>query len=64
MNLSPSLVSWKPKGPRSEGGRNVRLVHIGLAGVDEGLDMALVFRLGIEGRAGVGPDLTASEREC
>ena len=39
------------------GGEGVRLVHVGLARVDEGLDMAAVFGRRSECRAGFRPCL-------
>lgn len=41
---------------------DVRLVHVGLAGLDQRLDMTPVLRLGVERRAGIRPDLTAFGR--
>lgn len=40
---------------------DIRLVHVLPPGVDEGLDMTLVFRLGVKRRAGRRSDLSVGD---
>jgi hypothetical protein len=56
MNLGPVLVTRESASRRGIArGHDIRLVHVALLGVDEGLDMAAVAGLSIERRAGLRP---------